>query len=350
MEKSEVLSNLNVVRVILILCIVLYHSSVFWTGTWLSVPTSQTAPFLGYFAQWLNSFHIYALVFLSGYLFYYQRRELNKYDNFSQFVKNKIFRLLVPYFLVSLCWNIPFDLYFKKETVYIFSSYVLGISPEQLWFLLMLFGVFVLFYLLERSPLFYRQNHLSFLSFLVCFSSFFIGIAGWFFIPNYFQIWRVLMFIFFFYLGYIARNGILYKYLKTDIVSLIAYAIFQIILFVLIQALNIPNVFYLKLCRLCIGYICHILGAFAVFHILLHLFSSFIVGRKITCLSAHSFGIYLFHQQIIYVCLSLFVNRLNPYFTTALCFICAFYGSLVITLVLSKYSYGRYMIGLKGKK
>ena len=92
MEKSKELSNLNVVRTWLIVCIVFYHSALFWTGAWFPVPTEQTAPYLGWFALWLNSFHIYSFVFLSGYLFYYQRRELGKYSNFTQFIKNKFKR------------------------------------------------------------------------------------------------------------------------------------------------------------------------------------------------------------------------------------------------------------------
>jgi hypothetical protein len=208
-----------------------------------------------------------------------------------------------------------------------------------------LFGVFVLFYTLEKFPFFLRNDKPSLWAFLICFFSFFIGIGGWFFVPNYFQIWRMFMYLFFFYLGYAARNGVLYEYLKTDNASLIRYAVLQIILFIELQFLLIPNPFLDKLIQQSFGYICHILGAFVAFHLLLKLAVFFDNKQKIIKkFSGYSFGIYLFHQQIIYLGLCVFVNRVSPIFTTAICFILSLWLSWLITRLLSN-KYTSWLIG-----
>lgn len=345
MKRTQELEKIHIVRAILIVLIVLYHSSLFWTGTWFKVPTMYKSSALSWLALWLNSFHIYCFTFVSGYLFYYLKREKGKYTNLIAFIKNKGFRLLLPYITVALFWNIPFSLCFGMSPKILVRNYILGLSPEQLWFLLMLFGVFILFYAMEKCFYCKNTNQGNNSLFACCFFSFFIGIGGWAFIPNFFQIWRVLMFVFFFYMGYITRNGRIYQYLRIDGLSLTGYFLIYLFLFILAHFLYISNYFMFKFTKLSIEYICHILGAFTMFHILLNLTKIF--GKKLKIISDNAFGIYLFHQQIIYIWLYFMANKLNPYLTTFTAFIISLLLSLLITLTLSNISYTRKLIGLK---
>lgn len=132
MKRTEELENLHFVRAALIILIVLYHCSLFWTGTWFEIPTLHKAPALSWLALWLNSFHIYCFVFLSGYLFNYLKREKKKYAHLLPFIKTKALRLLIPYVFVSLCWNIPFALFLGMPLKILVYNYGLGVSPEQL--------------------------------------------------------------------------------------------------------------------------------------------------------------------------------------------------------------------------
>ena len=59
----------------------------------------------------------------------------------------------------------------------------------------------------------------------------------------------------------------------------------------------------------------------------------------------NSYGIYLFHPMIIYVCFYLVRNvSLNPYGLAMIVFVLAFLGSMVITVILRK-SKLRFIIG-----
>lgn len=347
---AKELTNLHFVRAVLIILIVLYHSALFWTGSWYQFHTNQHSQFLSWGALWLNSFHIYCFVFVSGYLFYYLKKENKKYNDFMIFTKDKAYRLLIPYVFVSLCWNIPFAIYFKVPFNTLFRAYILGVSPEQLWFLLMLFGVFILFYFLEGKLGSRGNNKFSMFLSTSCFFLFFFGISGWFFVPNYFQVWNTCMFIFFFYMGYSAREGKIYKYLKTDNIHLTGYFIIHLFLFILINSLSISNPYLLKFFQLTIGYICHILGAFVIFHFLAKLSVVFDKWNKFfQLISINSLGIYLFHQQLVHLCLYFTVNRFNPYIITSICFIFSFSISLLITMILSNTSCTRWLIGVKSK-
>jgi fucose 4-O-acetylase-like acetyltransferase len=77
MQKKEAeLENCSFIKTVLMLCIVLYHSLLFWSGTWFKVISPERiVPAFSYLTTWLNSFHIYGFVLVSGYLFYYVKYE-----------------------------------------------------------------------------------------------------------------------------------------------------------------------------------------------------------------------------------------------------------------------------------
>ncbi len=89
-RKQFELINCNFVKTVLMLLVVLYHSCVFWTGSWFNIlaPSGNSAV-LELFSKWLNSFHIYGFALVSGYIFYYIKYEKEKYNGLLPFLVNK---------------------------------------------------------------------------------------------------------------------------------------------------------------------------------------------------------------------------------------------------------------------
>lgn len=196
------MENCNFIKVVLMGFIVLYHSLAIWLPEgWFGTPAWKSTSF-SLIAQWLNSFHIYAFVLISGYIFAYLKFECNKYQNFAGFIKNKAKRLLLPYVVVTIVWNVPWDYAFQTESNRIaVSDYLFALSPSQLWFLWMLFGVFVMAYFLAgvmwRKPLF---------GLVISLALYAISIVGGVFLPNVFQIWYACRFIMLFFAGMMIRK------------------------------------------------------------------------------------------------------------------------------------------------
>lgn len=96
------LDNCIFIKTILMTLVILYHSMIFWGGDWFNVKSvAIQCNVLIYLAQWLNSFHIYGFVLISGYIFEYLKMKRNRYKKFLAFVVNKIKRLLIPYVFVA---------------------------------------------------------------------------------------------------------------------------------------------------------------------------------------------------------------------------------------------------------
>lgn len=199
-NSSNTLDNTILVKVVLTFLIVFYHSILFLNGHYFSAVTIEKYTIPSVLAEWLNSFHIYAFVFVSGYVFYFTKNEKNSYVNYGSFIKTKVKRLLIPYLVVSLVWAMPFDyLFYKGDFSFFFHKYLLGEGPSQLWFLLMLFWIFVFFYPLSN---FFKKKW-SIILCIVSYSSYLIGSK---YIENYFQVLNFFRFLPFFFLGYFSRH------------------------------------------------------------------------------------------------------------------------------------------------
>lgn len=145
-DRQTELNNCTFVKTVLMILVVLYHSMAFWTGGWFTAVLTDAEPGLTMVTRWMNTFHIYGFALVSGYLFYYLKEEKQKYAEFWPFVVNKAKRLLIPYLFVSVIWVIPVGFFFYRyDALTILKNYALAQSPSQLWFLVMLFFVFVIF-------------------------------------------------------------------------------------------------------------------------------------------------------------------------------------------------------------
>lgn len=70
------LSNCTFVKSMLMISVALYHSCVFWTGSWFTRESvAIEAPALEFFSNFLGTFHIYGFALVSGYIFQYIKFE-----------------------------------------------------------------------------------------------------------------------------------------------------------------------------------------------------------------------------------------------------------------------------------
>lgn len=205
-NKNVMLENLDFSKTILMLLIVLYHSMVFFTGNWFNQEPVYNSKFFDLFSQILNSFHIHTFVLISGYIYAYLRFEKNKYLSFSSLIKSKYKRLIVPYIFISLSWVIPFYFYFFKVGIKeIGIKYFLGISPSQLWFLLMLFNIFIVIFFI--GDFIYSSYYKAIILSIIIYG---IGIVGGKFFPNIYQIMSSSKFLIYFIIGMLIYKSDLY--------------------------------------------------------------------------------------------------------------------------------------------
>ena len=336
------LRNLDFIKTVLMILIVLYHSFCFLGGNWFTIIPIQKQLIPSILLEWLNSFTIYSFVLVSGYLFYYVKYERDGYKRFWPFVLNKVKRLLVPYFIVSFFWCIPISIFFYGfDVVLIVEKYILGTSPEQLWFLLMLFIIFIIFYPISNLV---KKNKV--LGFIFVLSSYAIGLFGTKFAPNFLQIWTALEFLPFFYIGFFLRQS---KESFIRNIPFFIYIFLDLSFFALYYiALNQEGLIWSVL-KVMSSSLTHVFGCLMAWYTL-HFIANKIQRdkpRTASFLAKRSMVIYLFHQQIIYFSIFFFADKINIYILAFLNFFFSFFVSLLFSCLVLTNSWTSFLVGEK---
>ena len=332
---------------LLMILVVLGHSCLFFGGSWLS---SFSPVFvnrqLGYLAMWLNSFHIYAFVLISGYLFYYLKYEISnlKYHNFRLLIITKSKRLLVPLIVFSVLWVIPlsFALGVFNENTDVIRKFLLGSSPSQLWFLLMLFWVFILAYFL--SSLWIKN---IFFAILIAVFFYCVGIVGCSIVGTYFQFFPACIYLLLFFIGFKIRQEERLQILLLKI-PILVYLFVDVSLFLTLSFLN-QHVFYLKSFLMSLGnMLLHVWGGVGAFIVLSKMIQKVSIIRAIAKrMQKYSMSIYLLHQQIIYAVIVVANGCLCSYAHAFLNFVVSIALSIVISEILMKFRFSRFLMGEK---
>lgn len=340
---KERLDDISFIKTIMMIIIVLCHSCSFYTNQWFSILSPvYSAKYLGEIASFLGTFHVHTFVMTSGFIFYYLKFEKNKYNNYKNDIKKRAQRLLIPYFFTCILWIIPItELFYKYSFKTIFIKYILCTSPSQLWFLIMLFIVFILFEFISNKIKLSNNN--LFIIFIL--STLTYGITRYLNI-NYFQVSNVFKYIPFFYLG-----GYLYSFgnkfnIKKSIIILICLIILNITKYIVIP--NNENIIYMIL-NIFNEQLLSIIEVIFIYIICKY----FVNNKKIKLnnriyklLENNSFGIYLFHQQIIYFCILLLNGVVHPIIQASISFIVSLIIALCITLLLKKNKTTKFIFGL----
>ncbi|MDO5813978.1 MAG: acyltransferase family protein [Bacillota bacterium] len=260
-NKKVCLDNCTFVKTSLMFFVVLYHSCIFWTGTWSSGQSvAIESNILAIFAEWLNTFHIYGFVLVSGYLFFYHMNETKRYYNYHLFIESKIKRLILPYWFVMLVWVAPIaeivQGYSYRELI---VRYFFGTSPNQLWFLWMLFWVFVIIWPLNNII----KNNFG--AFIISVFSWGIGLIGSKVVPNIFCIWSAFNCLPYFIIGMKFREKSEKAFMKIPTWFLLFV---DIVIFMLLQRAENCSGLIARVSTLGLSYIVRIVGSVVAFLVL----------------------------------------------------------------------------------
>lgn len=340
MEKK--LINISYIKVIIMLVIVLYHSMLFFNGEWFVYQTPIfKADYLKYIANWLNTFHVQTFCMVSGFLFYYLKIEKGRYNNPIKDIKKRSKRLLIPYIFTSVFWVIPIAIYFNNYSALdIIKKFVLMESPNQLWFLIMLFLVFVFF------ELFSNKIRISFKNlFIIFILSTGLGFTLQLFDINYFQISKAVQYIIYFYLGgYIYKNKD-----KTSIKQIVLMLLMFILLYGICLYFNYLDIFVLN----CLSKFILTIVSICEVSIIYYIITKAVEKKKLKTnniiyklVDENNFGIYLFHQQIIYFMIVLLNGVVHPIIQVIASFVVALIISILMTVILRKNKVTKTMFGV----
>ena len=323
------------------LLVVFYHSILFWSGSWFTGDPVFSAPLLGQLSGWLNTVHIQGFALVSGYLFSYLKYENGKYGKFLHFVGNKAKRLLIPYAFAAAVWVIPTSLpFYQYDGLTILRNFVLAQSPSQLWFLVMLFGVFVIFWPL--SDFFHKKDLLGA---IVVLGMYGCSLVGDRIVPNVFQIWTAFGYLPLFWLGFkLRQHG---TWLIRRIPAVIWLAV-SVLLFVAIRYISGLENIICKLLTLGGNFVCKLVGAVTAFIVLQAIADKTNWKKPVFMfLSQRSMVVYLFHQQVIYYLIWGLNGVVNPYLHGLINFVGALLVSLGIATVLLRFRATRLLLGEK---
>ena len=239
-------------------------------------------------------------------------------------------------------WVIPFSVYFfQYDMLAVIRYYLFGISPGQLWFLLMMFGVFVCFYPLSN---FMARNDVG--GAAVTLLIYVVGLAGGRLLPNVFQIFRACTYFPLFWLGFKIRQ---YGSLMLRKIPVWLWLLADAVLFAVVTYLSRLDGVIFALLRFGFEFLLHIVGALMAFVILQKIADrvKWKNSRIFTYFSKNSMPVYLFHQQVVYVLLYWLNGLLNPYVHSAVNFIGAMAISLLLSALMMRFRVTKMLVGEK---
>lgn len=277
---------------------------------------------LNLIVAFIYSFHMPLFIGLAGAVFRYTTKYRN--TKILSFIKSKIYRLIIPFIIVSIFYSIPIKFFsgYYNESNNLFYDVFLGqiclLGNSHLWFLITLFCDFVIIYIIEK--IFFEKNKLK-LCLFFCLWAIFTKV----YIPI---VSSVLSYLLWFYLGYIFedKRNELNKFILSYKKILPVLIIMMICLFTLNLIID-KNIIILKLIHKIIVFLLVILGCYISYAISLCFSKKNMYNKDfINYLSITSFGLYLYSDPLNYLFLYIISDVNNILFSTEL-------GSFVIFFI-----------------
>lgn len=342
-EKKYIrLDEVTLMRTILAVLIVFMHSFTCYHGSW--PPPAGYVEVPAYF--WLTrisfAFSLEAFVFVSGYLFAFQRITLNRTYSGLSLTINKIKRLILPSIIFSIAYFVIFYPY--KGIANAALSILNGCG--HMWYLPMLFWCFIGGYLLEKVKI----HDCWKIAFLIVLNL--LSVA-----PLPLRLSVSTSYLFYWFIGYIfyKNSEKLTTLITPQSVSLlwVAFAILFVVLRPLrdVLAPSSYTTLGIKAIVLVGNHACQLVYATAglfAFYGTAFLYTKKHTLSKITVrLAACCFGIYLFQQfilQLLYYKTE-FPLLAGPYLLPWCGFVIAAIVSFIFSVLLLKTKVGRSLIG-----
>lgn len=326
MIKVQRYSLISAMKVFGILVVVLGHSMILYQDSWgIFTPVVKSSQ-INIIKSYIDIFQMPLFTMISGYLFY-NTLERKKYKTIKMLIIDKFKRLIIPFIVVALLYVIPIRLFVEydnynssiKEALKLF---LLGQDMGHLWFLLMIFWVFIIFYLVLKLKMSYKCN------ILICIVMYFISSQ----LPSILQIKRALYYIIYFNIGFLInkyRNSIKLKNSHMFLLIMIS------IISWMVRLVTNGSEKYMIL-----NYLLYLISSSSIVIVIYELFTRIkwdIIIEKpiIRIIDKYNFGIYLFHEPIIYIIYYYFASTImNPYLMIIICYFISITISLIITKVI----------------
>lgn len=243
-----------------------------------------------------------------------------KYNLFLPFLRNKAYRLLMPYLCVGIVFLLPTLVLINEELTYssitLYSKIIYATDNRHLWYLLALFWIFLFQFTADSCGL---PRWLTFCIALII--STLLSIVGWFKffdLANAFRYWPYFIFG-----TMIESNFGILKFRISAIIALLGAAL--------------SGICYYAFPNTVIGQILIIL--FPCFIIMFFdLCAGEIINKAhlpliISVLIEYSFGIYLFHVSVIYI-IHHYLGNVNCYVIIPVMFVLGLIIPIFITFLL----------------
>lgn len=302
-------------RVLAITMVVLGHSMVIYSSDWNLYSTENTSLFFDYFKKTIYVIALPLFFSLSGYLFNYA---IKKKKGFKVLVKDKFYRILIPYISVSLVWLIPIKLLVQYPGYQdisllklIITKILLGKDNGHLWYLPTLFIIFIVMYFLCRCL--YKKNNVIYN--LGCFCilgcMFLLSLKMPLTVP---YLVNVMKFIIWFYLGYLINEY--EKILRSKRIYTVIVCIFSITIILL----------YITTGKNIIQYAAAFFSVIALYLVVPEKTSGIL-----RLINKNSFGIYLLHSPLLYISFSQYPN-INPFIMVFINFV--IFGTVALGMTI----------------
>lgn len=341
-EKRIRLNEVTLMRTILALLIVFMHSFTCYDGSWSQPLGYVDIPLYKWLSRTSFAFTLEAFVFISGYLFAFQRISLKRIDGGTKLILNKFKRLILP----SIIFSILYFMLFCEYKGFVDMVYSIINGCGHMWYLPMLFWCFIGGWLLEQIKI---KDGWKF-AFLV-----FLNLVALVSLPL--RISSAFSFMLYFYTGFLFykfRDRI--KSLITPNRLIIAWLVFVVIFVIFrpmrdVLAINEKQSVYLKLIVYVGNNACQLLyasiGLLAFFGTAVYFTQSHQLSEITKKIAACCFGIYLFQQfvlQLLYYKTD-FPLWVGPYWLPWCGFVLATVISYLLSNMLLKTKIGRTLIG-----
>lgn len=334
--RSQTTNSISTLKVIMMYLVVFGHSIAVFSGNgWGGIEVDTSSVLLTYVLKWLSTLHTYSFVVASGYLFALQRYGKGKYRSPRQDIKRRFSKLMVPYFAVSVVWAIPFDVILNGASISeIFRNYVLMIDPAQLWFLVMLFELYIVFYFFSDYIVKLPISIGLTLGVVVFYSRVFLAQV----LPlGIFSLGNMLRYYAFFYMGLIMYSKQALIVNGKVALGLLSVYILMAVIYLGGQAPVIVNT-TLQFLLSSIGCILAVKGC--------SFLNKVADGKLWKMIQSSSMGIYLLHQQVLYCSIRVLNVTELPIACLVLLNVCIGFGiSWGLTAMLRKTRVGRLALG-----
>lgn len=334
------LQNIVVLRSFAMIAVVLYHCYCPWLNAW-DWYTTDARPLYSIIFETMLVGRMPLFVAVSGYLFAHLYIDRGKYHNFKSFLNNKFQRLLVPCILFSALMSIVLqDSYIEN---------LLGMGYHT-WFLKMLFLCFMTAWMAGR----YSKSATTDIL-LLCLAAAMVVLPD---VP-YLGIGQYFKYYIFFYLGFLMykyREKLTFLHTKKSLAAmLILYCVLSLV--AINRYLTHPDAAMsdiihsdhtVAICRYLLRPLI-IFIAFAIVDLFLRRRNA--ISAAFDTLNRYSYGIYLFHMLLLQTIYRYFLDRTltfgreHEYAMPLILFAVVFTLSLSLTYLVSKWKYGKYLIG-----